>query len=78
MHTFIIGFLQEHIQHTTVSCHIPQRTKVTNNGGNHTGNSGNSFEVDGTVEDFVLGDFTAVPSGGDVESKSDEFDGREG
>ena len=39
---------------------------MADNGGNHSWNGGNGFEEDGTVENFVLSDFSAVPSGGFV------------
>jgi hypothetical protein len=36
---------------------------VTDDGGDHSGDGGDGFEEDGAVEDFVLSDLTAVPSG---------------
>lgn len=37
---------------------------MTDDGRDHSWDGGDGFEEDGSVEDFVLGDFAAVPSGG--------------
>lgn len=44
---------------------------MANDGSNHSGNGGDGFEKDGTVEDFVRGDISAVPARGDVESEAE-------
>ena len=77
MHSFIIGFVEKHLDHSTVSLHGTKRLEMSNDGCHHSGDSRNGFQINGTIEYLVGGDFS-IPACGRIKEETHRLDGSKG